>query len=45
MIDLYKNKLLKIDELISMECPIDDINYAFKLLKEGQVARSVIVYD
>ena len=45
MIDLYKNNLLKIDELISNECSIDDINHAFNLLKEGQVARSVIVYD
>ena len=41
----YKNNLLKIDELISNECSIDDINHAFNLLKEGQVARSVIVYD
>ena len=45
MIDLYKNNLLKIDELISNECSIDDINHSFNLLKEGQVARSVIVYD
>lgn len=44
MIDLYMNKQLKIDELISRTIKLDDINAAFEAMKAGEVNRSVILY-
>ena len=39
LVALYMNGRLKIDEMISHTCPLDEINTA------GEVARSVIVFD
>jgi len=44
LIDLYKKGELKLDELISREIGIEDVNSAFDAMKSGEVARSVIVY-
>lgn len=44
LIALYKAGDLKLDELISREIAIDDVNEAFEAMKTGEVARSVIVY-
>jgi Zn-dependent alcohol dehydrogenase len=44
LLDLYKKGELKLDELISREITIDDVNSAFDAMKSGEVARSVIVY-
>ncbi|MDQ3107425.1 MAG: Zn-dependent alcohol dehydrogenase [Actinomycetota bacterium] len=44
LIALYKSGELKLDELISREIGIDDVNSAFDAMKTGEVARSVIVY-
>jgi NDMA-dependent alcohol dehydrogenase len=44
LIELYKKGDLKLDELISREISIDDVNGAFDAMKSGEVARSVIVY-
>jgi S-(hydroxymethyl)glutathione dehydrogenase / alcohol dehydrogenase len=44
LLDLYKKGDLKLDELISREISIDDVNAAFDAMKSGEVARSVIVY-
>lgn len=44
MIELYMNKQLKIDELISRTIKLDEINAAFDAMKAGEVNRSVIVY-
>ena len=44
LIELYKKGDLKLDELISREIGIDDVNSAFDAMKSGEVARSVIVY-
>ena len=35
---------LKLDELISRTISLDDVNDAFKAMKPGEVARSVIEY-
>lgn len=43
-IDLYMNKKLKIDELISKKIPLEDVNQAFDDMQAGVVARSVIVF-
>lgn len=44
LLDLYKKGDLKLDELISREITIDEVNSAFDAMKTGEVARSVIVY-
>lgn len=45
LIDLYMQKRLKIDELISRTIRLDEVNAAFEAIEKGEVARSVIVYD
>jgi S-(hydroxymethyl)glutathione dehydrogenase / alcohol dehydrogenase len=44
LLELYKSGELKLDELISREIGLDDVNTAFDAMKSGEVARSVIVY-
>jgi S-(hydroxymethyl)glutathione dehydrogenase/alcohol dehydrogenase len=44
LVDLYKKGELKLDELISREISLDQVNEAFDAMKTGEVARSVIVY-
>ncbi|MDX2168918.1 MAG: Zn-dependent alcohol dehydrogenase [Deltaproteobacteria bacterium] len=44
LVDLYMNKKLKIDELISRTIKIDDVNAAFDAMEKGEVARSVIKF-
>ncbi|HEX2850327.1 MAG TPA: Zn-dependent alcohol dehydrogenase [Acidimicrobiales bacterium] len=45
LIDLYKKGELKLEELISREISVDEVNEAFEAMKSGEVARSVIVFD
>jgi S-(hydroxymethyl)glutathione dehydrogenase/alcohol dehydrogenase len=45
LLDLYKKGELKLDELISREIPLEQVNEAFEAMKNGEVARSVIVFD
>src|SRR5207253_7363506 len=40
LIDLYKKGELKLDELISREISLDEVNEAFDAMKTGEVARS-----
>ena len=44
LLELYMQKRLKIDELISRRIKLDDVNAAFEAMEKGEVARSVIVY-
>jgi Zn-dependent alcohol dehydrogenase len=44
LVDLYKKGELKLDELISREIALKDVNEAFDAMKTGEIARSVIVY-
>jgi S-(hydroxymethyl)glutathione dehydrogenase/alcohol dehydrogenase len=44
LIDLYMNKRLKLDELVSRRIQLEQINEAFAWMEKGEVARSVIVY-
>jgi len=44
LLELYKSGELKLDELISREIAIEDVNEAFEAMKSGEVARSVIIY-
>ncbi len=45
MIELYMQKKLKIDELISRTISIDEVNGAFDAMRTGEVARSVIKFS
>jgi NDMA-dependent alcohol dehydrogenase len=45
LLDLYKKGELKLDELISREIPLEEVNDAFEAMKAGEVARSVIVFE
>jgi Zn-dependent alcohol dehydrogenase len=44
LIELYQSGQLKLDELISREIHLEDVNEAFAAMKTGEVARSVIIY-
>jgi len=44
LIDLYMQKRLKLDELISRTIKLEAINSAFEAMEKGEVARSVILY-
>ena len=44
IIDLYMEGKVKLDELISRRLGLEEINHAFDLLVQGEVARSVLVY-
>jgi len=42
IVDEYMNGKIKIDELVSYELPLEQINEAFHLMHEGKSIRSVI---
>ncbi|HUZ01509.1 MAG TPA: Zn-dependent alcohol dehydrogenase [Thermomicrobiaceae bacterium] len=44
-VDLYLNRRLKLDELISRRFALDEINEAFAAMEAGEVARGVIMFD
>ena len=44
LMELYRQKRLKIDELISRTYKLEQINEAYDALKAGEVNRSVIVF-
>jgi len=44
LLDLYMNKKLKLDELVSRRIKLEEINAAFEWMEKGEVARSVIMY-
>ena len=45
LMELYRQGRLKIDELISRRYAPDQINEAYEALKNGEVNRSVLIYD
>jgi S-(hydroxymethyl)glutathione dehydrogenase/alcohol dehydrogenase len=45
LVDRYMNGRIKLDEMVSRTMPLEDINKAFTLMHEGEVIRSVILYD
>jgi len=45
LMELYRQKRLKIDELITRRYKLDQINEAYAALKNGEVNRSVIMFD
>jgi S-(hydroxymethyl)glutathione dehydrogenase/alcohol dehydrogenase len=43
-VDMYLNGRLKLDELVSARITLDDVNAGFDAMKQGDIARSVIVF-
>jgi S-(hydroxymethyl)glutathione dehydrogenase/alcohol dehydrogenase len=43
-VDRYMAGRIKLDEMVSAEMPLDEINRAFELMHEGEVIRSVIKF-
>lgn len=44
LLDLYRSGELKLDELISREIDVAEVNEAFHAMESGEVARSVIIH-
>ena len=43
-VEFYRQGRLKLDELVTRRLPLEEVNEAFGYMKEGSVARSVIVF-
>ena len=44
-IDFYLQGRLRLDEMVSRKIPLEDVNDAFRAMKAGEVARTVIVFN
>lgn len=44
-LDLYRAGRLKLDEMISKRIPLEEINEGYAAIGEGNVARSVVLFD
>lgn len=44
-LEFYRQGRLKLDEMISRRGPLADINEAFRAMKAGEVARTVLMFD
>ena len=44
-IEFYRQGRLKLDELVSQRLKLEDVNQAFEDMRQGHVARSVIVFN
>ena len=45
LLDLFMDGKYQLKELVSRRLPLAELNHAFDLMKQGEVKRSVIVYD
>jgi NDMA-dependent alcohol dehydrogenase len=45
LVDLYMQRRLKVDELVSRTYKLEEINEGFAALRTGQVARGVVTFD
>ena len=45
LIDLYRSKRLKLDELITAHYPLEKINEAIEAVERGEALRNVIVFE
>jgi S-(hydroxymethyl)glutathione dehydrogenase/alcohol dehydrogenase len=44
-IDFYRQGRLKLDEMITRRGKLEDVNEAFRAMKAGEVARTVLMFD
>jgi S-(hydroxymethyl)glutathione dehydrogenase/alcohol dehydrogenase len=45
LLDLYQQRRLKLDELITARYPIEKINEAIEAMERGEALRNVILWD
>jgi len=45
MIDMYLDGRLLLDEMVSARIPIEDVNQGYEMMRQGEVARTVITFD
>ncbi len=43
-IDLYRHGRLRLDEMITLRLPLEDVNTGLARLEGGEIARSVVVF-
>ena len=44
-VELYRQGRLKLDEMITRRGRLEDVNEAFRAMKAGEVARTVLMFD
>jgi S-(hydroxymethyl)glutathione dehydrogenase/alcohol dehydrogenase len=44
-VDFYRQGKLRLDEMVTKHCALDDVNEAFRAMKAGEVARTVIMFE
>jgi S-(hydroxymethyl)glutathione dehydrogenase / alcohol dehydrogenase len=44
-VDFYQRGLLRLDEMITRRGKLEDVNEAFRAMKAGEVARTVLMFD
>jgi len=44
-VEFYRRGLLRLDEMVTRHIALDDVNDAFRAMKAGEVARSVIMFE
>jgi S-(hydroxymethyl)glutathione dehydrogenase/alcohol dehydrogenase len=45
LVDLYLQGRIKLDEMISLRGPLEDVNEMFERMRGGEIARQVIMFD
>ena len=45
LIDLYMAGKYRLEEMVTRRLPLSELNHAFDPMKQGEVKRSVIVYE
>jgi S-(hydroxymethyl)glutathione dehydrogenase/alcohol dehydrogenase len=45
LLDLFMDGKYQLKELVTRRLPLSELNHAFDLMKQGEVKRSVIVYE
>ena len=43
-VEFYRQGKLRLDEMVTKHCALDDVNEAFRAMKAGEVARTVIMF-
>ena len=44
-LELYRQKRLDLDSMVSQRVPLDDVEEAFRAMEAGEVTRTVITFD
>ncbi len=44
-VDFYRQGKLRLDEMVTKHCGLEDVNEAFRAMKAGEVARTVIMFE